>query len=148
MVFVVAVAVLIVVLAVAAYFVLRDQATPSKHEVAREFDPKECARTILEALPPESRERLGTRGAIEVVSYLLDYVKLAGAVANGEGSEPSPDVTVILGGVTSAGYVVERASAAGLEVSSAEALIAMEAAVEYLARIGAIGPTVETEEGR
>jgi hypothetical protein len=148
MAFFVGVVILVLVLSVAAYFVLRDQAIPSKHEVAREFDPAECARSILEALPPDSRQRLGTRGALEVVSYVLDYIKLAGAVANGADTELSPERTVILGGATSAEYLVERASASGLEVSSAEALAAMEASIEYLARIGAIGPTVKSEESR
>lgn len=148
MAFLVAVGVLIIALAVAAYFVLREQALPSKHEVATEFDPDACARAIFEALPQESRERLGYEGALQVVSYILDYMKLAGAVADGEDSEPTPEATIVLGGATSAGYLVDRATAAGVEMTAAEALTAVEASVAYLARIGATGPSITTEESR
>ncbi len=142
MAFVVAVVVLIGVLAVAAYFVFRLQSVPSKHEVAKEVDTDEWARAIMEALPEESRERLGSSGAARVVSYVLDCMKMSGAVANGDDGEISPTRAVVLGGATSVEYVLERAAAAGLELTSREALIAVEASVEYLARIGAIGPHV------
>ncbi len=148
MAFGIAVVVLTAALLVAAYFTFRDQGVPSKHEVAREFDPEECARFILGSLPAESRERLGERGARELVTYILDYMKMSGAIANGDSSELSPERPVVLGGATSTAYLVERAESAGLQVSGHEASIAMEASVEYLRRIGAVGPLAEPEGER
>ncbi|MER3396564.1 MAG: hypothetical protein C4318_04065 [Acidimicrobiia bacterium] len=146
MAFVFAVVALVVVLGVAAYFVAREQSLPSKHEVAKEFDPEQCALEIFEALSAEGKERLGLSGAREIVSWVFDYMKLAGAVANGDDSVPGPRTTVVLGSATSVQYIVERADGAGLEVSSSDALAAVGATIEYLSRIGAIGPSVSEKE--
>lgn len=141
--FFLAVALTIVVMAVVAAYVFRDQARPSKHQVARTFDPDACARRISEALPDAARAGLGQAGTAALVGFVLDYMKLAGSVANGDGSDDGPERTVILGGPASIQYMVGRARAAGIELDARSAQTALEAAVGYLAEIGAVGPRPE-----
>jgi hypothetical protein len=137
------VVVCIVVLAVMvaiARVVFREQGRPSKHEVARYFDRDVCAARILSSLSQRAQGPVGNGDAMQLVGFVLDYMKLAGSVANGDANDEASERMIVLGGAASVEYLLERARGVGLDLDADDAQRVLSAVVEYLAEIGAIGP--------
>ena len=78
-----------------------------------------------------------------ILHWHLDYFRLKGVSTNG--SRPSTDKPVVVGGAETVDFVLARAEAVGSSYTPAQVHAVLDAQMAYLQTIGAIGPV--TGEG-
>ena len=108
------------------------------------FDPDEAVEWVANHLPFEVSAVLSHDDVRRILDWSLDYFRSKGVSANG--STPHLDAPIIVGGAETAAWVLDRASAEGLEYSPADVHAVLEAQLSYLEAIGAIGPEAPPDD--
>jgi hypothetical protein len=80
-----------------------------------------------------------------ILHWHLEYFRLKGVSANG--SRPSADRPVVVGGAETVDFVLSRAEAVGSPYTSAQIHAVLDAQMAYLQTIGAVGPVTEPPSG-
>jgi hypothetical protein len=113
------------------------------------FDIEEAVEYIAERLPDDLTARCSYDDVRQVLYWHLGYLKQKGLAAEGTPAiltEPDGSGPVVVADDDSVGWVLGRAGAAGLELDDVDVLLIVDAELDYLRAIGAIGPAVPSPE--
>jgi len=126
------------------------RATPKEQEVAggggsgmpaQVIDLKELTTWVMNHLPESVSGSLDAEDVRRIVEWNLDFIKSKRASTNGHASKPATQV--IVAGAETAEYVLEQATANGLEYTPVQVHAVLDAQMAYLESIGAAGPEIE-----
>ncbi len=140
MVIVAAVVTMLVVFAIAAGAVGREAQRLDAVPARPVFDPDEATTWVAERLPPQVSATLSYAELGQVVGWTLDLLRQNAAVARTSGEVPDAGGDVVLDTASAVAFVRDRAGAVGLDLDEGDAWAAVEATLQYLDIIGAIGP--------
>lgn len=132
------------VFAIAAVAIGREARRLDAVPPAPVFDPDEAVEYVANHLPFEVSAQLSYDEVRRLLDWHLDYIRMKGLSANG--STPSITSPVVVGGAEALRYVLDRATAAGFEVSGTEVHAVLEAQMDYLEAIGAVGPAAPPDD--
>jgi hypothetical protein len=104
------------------------------------FDEDEAVEWIADRLPYEVAAQLSHDDVRSLVLWHLEYLECEG-VATESAFEDAP-ADVVVGDDDALGYVLGKASEAGLEADDVQIVAVLETERAYLRAIGAIGPEV------
>lgn len=93
---------------------------------------------VLAHLPGAVAGSLDADDVRRIVEWHLDFVRSKRASTNGHASKPATQV--IVAGAETAEYVLQQASALGLDYTPEQVHAVLDAQVAYLESIGAAGP--------
>ncbi len=143
MVIVAAVITMLIVFAIAAGAVGREAQLLDAVPARPVFDPDEATTWIAERLSPQSAATLSYAELGQIVGWTLDLLRSSAAVAQKSGDVPDAGHDVVLDTAGAVDYVRRRAAESGLALDEEDAWTAVEATLQYLDTIGAIGPVAD-----
>jgi len=108
------------------------------------FDLDEAVAWVAEHLPFEVTAVLSHHDVRQIIDWNLEFFRLKGV--SGNGHSPAPAGPVVVGGAETVDYVLARAQAAGTPYTPSQVHAVLDAQMEYLEAIGAIGPEAPPEE--
>jgi len=108
------------------------------------FDPDEAVAWVAEHLPFEVSAELSHTDVRRIIDWNLEYFRSKGVSANGSG--PHVEGPVVVGGAETVAYVLGRSQATGEAYTAAQVHAVLDAQMEYLYSIGAIGPEAPPED--
>lgn len=80
-----------------------------------------------------------------IMNWHLDYFRAKGVSSNGSG--PHTDGPVVVSGAETVDFVLARSDAADAGYTPEQVHAVLEAQMEYLSEIGAVGPVADPDEG-
>src|SRR5205085_1504990 len=104
------------------------------------FDPDEATTWIAERLPPQVTASLSYDELGQIIGWTLELLRESAAVARTSGEVPDAGGDTVLDTERAVAFVRERAAASGAALDAGDAWAAVEATLQYLDVIGAIGP--------
>ena len=138
-----AVLTLLVIFAIAAGAVGREAQRLDAVPARPVFDPDEATTWIAERLPPQVTAVVSYAELGQIVNWTLDLLRQHAAVARTSGEVPDAGQAVVLDTSTAVAYVQNQAGAAGLDLHESDVWATVEATLQYLDTIGAIGPVAD-----
>jgi hypothetical protein len=102
------------------------------------FDPDEAVEWVANRLPFEISAVLSHDDVRRILDWNLEYFRSKGV--SGNGSSPSIDTSVVVGGSETVAYVLDKAAAAGTDYTASQIHAVLDAQLSYFEAIGAIGP--------
>lgn len=108
------------------------------------FDLEDAVEWVADHLPFEVTAVLSHDDVRQIIDWNLEYFRLKGV--SGNGHSPLGAGPVIVGGAETVDYVLTRAQAAGLSFSPVHVHAVLDAQMDYLEVIGAIGPEASPGE--
>lgn len=135
--------VLVVVAAVVVREARRRDSVPPKPV----FDLEEAVDFVADRLPDDITARLGFGDVEQLITWDLEYIRSKGVAGNG--TAPRITEKVVVGGTEVIDYVLQRADAAGMDVTPGEVHTVLECTLQYLAAIHAVGseaPVTDRQE--
>jgi len=98
---------------------------------------------VADRLPDDVTAELSYDDVRSVLGWYLDYLELKGVAAESDHDlEARPSGPIVAGEDEGVAYVLGRASEAGVQVDDVQVLEVVEAGIDYLTAIGAIGTEV------
>jgi hypothetical protein len=137
-VFVVAAAVLVVVIALVA--VGREAFTMAAQPRQALFDLDEAVAFVADHLPSPVTARLSYDDVRRLLGWHLEYLRTRGVPATRDTAGGNGSDSVVIDEDEPVAYVLMRAEAAGIDATAGDVVAVLDAEAEYLAAIGAIGP--------
>lgn len=131
------------VLALAAFLVIREAGRLAKDPPGALFDPDDAYEFVVEQLPDAVAATLTPDDVRRILGFQTEYFERNGVAPNGARSEPAGDV--IVGGPEQIEYICERAAATGEACLPEQVSAVIETQLGYLRSIGAVGPVVTDE---
>ncbi|MGH9154636.1 MAG: hypothetical protein ACRD1K_02005 [Acidimicrobiales bacterium] len=110
------------------------------------FELEEAVDWVADHLPFEVSAVLSHDDVRRIIDWNLEFFRLKGV--SGNGHSPAPTGPVVVGGAETVEYVLVRAEAAGTPYTPPQVHAVLDAQMEYLEAIGAIGPEAPPEESR
>ena len=141
MVLVYGVVVLAVVFAIAAFVIGREARRLDAVAPNPTFDMDEAVEWIAEHLPFEVTAELSHDDVRRIIDWNLEFFRLKGVSGNGHGA--ATEGPVVVGGAETVEYVLTRATAIGVDYTAPQVHAVLEAQMNYLEAIGAIGPEAD-----
>jgi hypothetical protein len=138
-----AVVTMLVVFAIAAGAVGREAQRLDAVPARPVFDPDEATTWIAERLAPQVTAVLSYADLGEIVNWTLEVLREHAAVARRSDEVPDAGHDVVLDTAAAVAHVRSQATASGLTLDDGDAWAAVEATLQYLDTIGAIGPVAE-----
>lgn len=132
------------VFAIAAVAVGREARRLDAVPPAPVFDTEEAVEYVANHLPFDVSAQLSYDDVRRLLDWHLDYIRSKGLSANG--STPTISTPVVVGGAEALRFVLDRAVQAGLDVTGTEVHAVLEAQMEYLEAIGAVGPAAPPDD--
>ena len=145
MVIVYGVVVLAIVFAVAAAVIGREARRLDAVAPNPTFDMDEAVEWVAEHLPFEVTAELSHDDVRRIIDWNLEFFRLKGVSGNGHGAVT--EGPVVVGGAETVEYVLARAVAIGVEYTAPQVHAVLEAQMNYLEAIGAIGPEADEPPG-
>jgi hypothetical protein len=108
------------------------------------FDLDEAVAWVAEHLPFEVSAELSHDDVRRIIDWNLEFFRLKGVSGNGH-AVPS-EGPVVVGGAETVDYVLARARQVGAEYTAPQVHAVLDAQMNYLEAIGAIGPEVGPED--
>lgn len=108
------------------------------------LDLDDAVEWVADHLPFEVSAELSHDDVRRIIDWNLEFFRLKGVSGNGHSSLPSGPV--IVGGAETVDYVLTRADATGLALTPVQVHAVLDAQMEYLEAIGAIGPEAPPDE--
>jgi hypothetical protein len=108
------------------------------------FDADEAVAWVADHLPFEVSAELSHADVRRIIDLNLEYFRSKGVSSNG--SSPHVDGPVVVGGAETVDYVLRRSEANGQVYTAAQVHAVLDAQMEYLYSIGAIGPEAPPDE--
>jgi hypothetical protein len=124
--------------AIAAWFVVREAGRMAAEPPPPVFDPEEAYEWVVEHVPDVVAATLTPGDVRRILDFQIEYFQRRGVTGNGSSSNPPGDVVV--GGVETVDYILERARLTGEEYLPEQVHAVIETQLAYLRAIGAIGP--------
>jgi hypothetical protein len=132
------------VVAIAAFFVIREAGRIAKEPPAALFDPDDAYEWVVEHVPDDVAATLTPDDVRRILEFQLEFFKKEGVAGNG--SRAVARGPVIVGGAEQVAYILERAAATGEVYLPEQVHAVIDVQLTYLRAIGAIGPPAEPDE--
>ena len=132
------------VVAIAAFFVIREAGRISKEPPAALFDPDDAFDWVVEHVPDDVAATLTPDDVHRILDLQHEFFQRKGVAGNGSRVEARGPVVV--GGAEQIAYILERAAASGDAYIPEQVHAVVETQLGYLRSIGAIGPRAEPDE--
>jgi hypothetical protein len=136
--------VIAVVVAVAAWLVIREAGRMAKQPPPALFDVEEAHEWVVAHVPDAVAATLTSDDVRRILEFQLEYFEKKGVSGNGSG--PHATGPVVVGGAEAVAYIVDRAAATGEAYLPEQVYGVLETQVAYLRSIGAIGPPAGDEK--
>ncbi|HEV7524335.1 MAG TPA: hypothetical protein VGP92_05180 [Acidimicrobiia bacterium] len=127
---------------IAAWFVIREAGRLAAEPPPPVFDPEEAYEWVVEHVPDIVAATLTPEDVRRILDFQLEYFQRKGVTGNGSSSNPPGDVVV--GGVETVEYILDRARATGEQYLPEQVHAVIDTQLAYLREIGAIGPPVDS----
>jgi hypothetical protein len=146
MVVVAGVLVLALVVAIAAFLVVREAGRIGRNPPAALFDPDDAYEWVVEHLPDLVAATLDHDDVRRILAYQLEYLESRGAARNGRtaGADGSPGAAVV-GGPEELAHILRRAAESGSPYLPEQVQGVLDTQLSYLRLIGAVGPRADDE---
>lgn len=108
------------------------------------FDLEDAVEWVADHLPFDVSAVLTHDDVRQIIDWNLEYFRLKGV--SGNGHSPLADGPVVVGGAETVDYVLTQARVAARDYTPVQVHAVLDAQIEYLEAIGAIGPEVPPEE--
>ena len=131
------------VVAVAAWLVIREAGRIAKEPPPALFDLEEAHDWVVAHVPDDVAATLTSEDVRRILEFQLEYFVKKGVSGNGSGEKtPRP---VVIGGAEAVAYIVDRAASTGEAYLPEQVYGVLDTQLSYLRSIGAIGPPAEEE---
>jgi hypothetical protein len=130
-----------VVVALAAFFVIREAGRIAKEPPAALFDPDDAYDWVVEHLPDDVAATLTPDDVRRILGFQVEFFERTNTSPNG--SPVKDDESVVVGSGDEIAYILERAAATGEKYLPEQVDAVVEAQLSYLRFIGAVGPAAE-----
>lgn len=107
------------------------------------FELEAAVEWVAENLPFEVTAELSHADVRRIIDWNLEYFRTKGV--SGNGSSAHVEGPIFVGGAETVEYVLARAEASGEQYTSAQVHAVLDAQMQYLDEIGAIGPKADEE---
>jgi hypothetical protein len=144
MTLVIALLVLGIACAIAAWFVIHEAARLAKEPPPPVFDPEEAYDWVVAHVPDDVAASLTPADVHRILDFQLEFFRRKGVTGNG--STPNPPGDVVVGGAETVDFILERARATGEEYLPEQVHAVIETQLAYLREIGAVGPPIRGDE--
>jgi hypothetical protein len=135
--------VIAVVVAVAAWLVIREAGRIAKEPPPAIFDLDEAHDWVVAHVPDDVAATLTSDDVRRILEFQLEYFEKEGVSGNGSGSKVSGPI--VIGGAEVVAYIVERAASTGEAYLPEQVHGVLETQIAYLRSIGAVGPPADDE---
>jgi hypothetical protein len=133
--------VIAIVVAIAAWLVIREAGRIAKEPPPALFDLEEAHDWVVAHVPDEIAATLTSDDVRRILEFQLEYFEKQGVSGNGSG--PHPQGPVVVGGAEAVAYIVERSAATGEAYLPEQVHGVLETQLSYLRSVGAIGPPAD-----
>ena len=137
--------VIALVVAVAAWLVIREAGRIAKEPPPAIFDLDEAHDWVVAHVPDEVAATLTSDDVRRILEFQLEYFEKEGVSGNGSG--PHTTGPVVVGGAEAVAYIVVRAAATGEAYLPEQVFGVLETQLAYLRSIGAVGPPAGEDRG-
>jgi hypothetical protein len=127
-----------VVVAIAAFIVVREAGRIAKHPPPALFDLDDAYEWVLAHLPDDVAATLTPDDVRRILDFQVEFFKRKGVSANG--STEYPPGTVVIGGAETVAFILDRCEATGEAYLPEQVHGVLETQLAYLRAIGAVGP--------
>jgi hypothetical protein len=128
------------VIAIAAFVVVREAGRVARRPPPALFDPEDAFDWVVAHVPDDVAATLTPDDVRRILAFQVEYFKRKGVSANG--SVAYPPGTVVIGAAETVDYILERCAATGEAYIPEQVYGVVETQLSYLRTIGAIGPAV------
>jgi hypothetical protein len=126
------------VVAIAAWLVIREAGRIAREPPPALFDLEEAHEWVVAHVPNEVAATLTSDDVRRILEFQLEYFEKKGV--SGNGSSQRTAGPVVVGGAEAVAYIVERAAATGEAYIPEQVHGVLETHLSYLRAIGAVGP--------
>jgi hypothetical protein len=131
------------VVAVAAWVVIREAGRIAKEPPPALFDLEDAHAWVVDHVPDDVAATLTSDDVRRILEFQLEYFEKKGVSGNGSGHQgPGP---VVVGGAEAVAYIVDRAASTGEAYLPEQVYGVLDTQLSYLRSIGAIGPPAHDE---
>jgi len=127
---------------IAAWFVVREAGRMAAEPAPPVFDPEEAYEWVVEHVPDIVAATLTPDDVRRILDFQMEYFQRKGVTGNGSSANPPGDVVV--GGVETVDYILERARNTGEPYLPEQVHAVIETQLAYLREIGAVGPPAQS----
>jgi len=133
--------VIAIVIAVAAWLVIREAGRIAKAPPPAIFDLDEAHDWVVAHVPDDVAATLTSDDVRRILEFQLEYFEKKGVSGNGSG--PKTTGPIVIGGAEAVAYIVERAASTGEAYLPEQVYGVLETQITYLRSIGAVGPPAD-----
>lgn len=127
-----------IVIAIAAFFVVREAGRIAKDPPPALFDLDDAYAWVVDHLPDDVAATLTPQDVRRILDFQIEFFKRKGVSSNG--STAYPPATVVIGGSETVEYILEQCAATGEAYLPEQVYGVIETQISYLRAIGAVGP--------
>jgi hypothetical protein len=131
------------VVAIAAYLVMREAGRIAKEPPPALFDLEDAHEWVVDHLPDDVAATLTSDDVRRILEFQLEYFEKKGVSGNGSGHQTRGPV--VISGAEAVAYIVDRAASTGEAYLPEQVYGVLETQLSYLRSIGAIGPPARDE---
>ena len=132
-----------IVVAVAAWLVIREAGRVAKEPPPAVFDVEEAHDWVVAHVPDDVAATLTSDDVRRILEFQLEYFEKKGVSGNGSSAQASGPVVV--GGAEAVAYIVDRSAATGEAYLPGQVHGVLETQLAYLRSIGAVGPPADDD---
>jgi len=133
-----------IVVAIAAFFVIREAKRMAAKPPPALFQFDDAVAWVVANVPDDVAATLTPKDVRRILEFQVEFFKRKGVSANG--STAYPPGPVVIGGSETVDYILERAEATGDPYLPEQVYGVIETQLTYLRAIGAVGPPVDTDD--
>ncbi len=126
------------VLAIAAFFVVREASRIAESPPPALFNVDDAYRWVVRHVHDDVAATLTPADVRRILEFQLEFFKRRGVAVNG--SSAHPPGPVVVGGAETVDYILERSAATGEAYIPEQIYAVVETQLSYLRSIGAVGP--------
>jgi hypothetical protein len=130
-----------IVVAIAAWLVIREAGRIAKEPPPALFDLEDAHDWVVAHVPDEVAATLTSEDVRRILEFQLEYFEKQGVSGNGSG--PHAKGPVVVSGAEAVAYIVDRAAATGEAYLPEQVYGVLETQLAYLRSIGAVGPQAD-----
>jgi hypothetical protein len=130
-----------IVIAIAAYFVVREAGRIAREPPPALFDVDEAFDWVVQHVPDDVAATLTPDDVRRILDFQLEYFQRTGV--SGNGSSRHGHGPVVIGEAEAVAFILERAATTGEAYLPEQVYAVVETQLTYLRSIGAIGPPAD-----
>ncbi len=127
-----------IVVAIAAWLVIREAGRIAKQPPPALFDLDEAHDWVVAHVPDDVAATLTSDDVRRILEFQLEYFEKKGVSGNGSSARTSGPI--VIGGAEAVAYIVDRAAATGEAYLPEQVHGVLDTQLAYLRSIGAVGP--------